>query len=240
MKAEQLNIQWPLVAATHLKLIQDFEQHCQDIALNLLATLSKSLDIDSLSGRFEATHRKDEPSTTSLALLKYLPTKVDAEDVGHMAHTDVGSLTILYTVSPGLQVYRESSDSWIPVTPKPGCVIVNVGDALRFLSGEQLCSCLHRVVPIPDGSGWTRTRFSMAFFFRPELEARFKDDHGQEWSGEEWHKRKYRIFRADSEEQKETTLLTGKRGFLGGWQRASSLGANMTTAVAADGNGTAL
>jgi isopenicillin N synthase-like dioxygenase len=144
-------------------------------------------------------------------MLKYLPMgQLTEEQVGHMAHTDVGSLTLLFTSAPGLQVMRGSE--WIDVTPEKGCIVVNVGDTLSFLSGMRLKSCLHRVIPSS-----ANTRYSLAFFHRPELKAQFYDGDGNKWTGEDWHRTKYKIFRAGSEEQKQGTLLTGRLGFLGTW-----------------------
>jgi len=145
-------------------------------------------------------------------MLKYLPVdQLAQEQLGHMAHTDVGSLTLLFTSTPGLQVMRGSE--WVDVTPQKDCVVVNVGDALSFMSGMRLKSCLHRVIPSS-----ACTRYSLAFFQRPELEAQFYDGFGNKWTGEDWHRTKYKIFRADNEEQKKGTLLTGRLGFLGEWE----------------------
>ena len=111
---------------------------------------------------------------------------------------------------------------WLPATPTPGCIVVNVGDTLNFMSGGLLQSCLHRVIPSAGAKGLSETRYSLAFFERPELLARFVDSEGKEWTGEEWHKTKYKIFRAENVQQRETSLLTGSAGFLGGWKDSDS------------------
>ena len=91
------------------------------------------------------------------------------------------------------------------------------------MSGGHLKSCLHRVIPSATGANRvSETRYSLAFFERPELLAQFKDGEGKEWTGEEWHKTKYKIFRAENAEQRETSLLTGSAGFLGGWKDPDS------------------
>ncbi|KAK5628337.1 hypothetical protein RRF57_004052 [Xylaria bambusicola] len=150
-------------------------------------------------------------------MLKYLPTSALTPDqVGHMAHTDVGSLTLLFTSSPGLEVLSRTTSTWIPLTPPSGTVAVNVGDTLRYLSSGVLESCLHRVVPqVSQETGLSTTRYSLAFFHRPELDAEFMDAQGNLWTGEQWHKTKYRIFRASNHEQMQNSLLTGRVGFLG-------------------------
>lgn len=165
---------------------------------------------------FEDHHRERERSSTSLAMLKYLPSKILAKDqFGHMAHTDAGSLTMLFTWSPGLQVYHRATNSWISVPPQSGGVTVNIGDTLSFMSGNTLKSCLHRVVPSLEPSDSHKSKFSIAFFLRPELKVTFVDRDGKESTGEDWHRTKYRVFRAKNEQQEMTSLLTGVTGFLG-------------------------
>ncbi|KAI0020137.1 Clavaminate synthase-like protein [Xylariomycetidae sp. FL0641] len=200
-------------------VLQDFEEACHGICNSIFSVLSSALDVTGTE-RFENAHRLDRPSTTSLAMLKYLPTRALAPDqVGHMAHTDVGSLTLLFTASPGLEVYSYHTSTWVPLTPAPGTVVVNVGDSLRFLSKGVLRSCLHRVVPqVSQDTGLSPTRFALAFFARPELDAGFTDDAGNAWTGAQWHRRKYRIFRASNCEQLKNSLLTGKTGFIGDLQ----------------------
>jgi hypothetical protein len=205
---------WPPLLDEQMYQIEEFELACHKISNTLLSALSSAL-ISTKSVTFESFHRLHEPSTTTLAMLKYPPiSTLDEDQTGHMAHTDVGSLTLLFTTSPGLQVFRDSTSSWIPVIPRPGSLIVNVGDTLSFLSSGKLKSCLHRVrSPLSQCA-----RFSLAFFLRPELTAHFLDQNNREWTGEEWHRTKYRIFRVDNNEQEKSSLLTGKLGFLGEWK----------------------
>ena len=44
------------------------------------------------------------------------------------AHTDLGSLTLLFTGAPGLQVLTPGSKEWAFVMPKKNCAVVNIGD----------------------------------------------------------------------------------------------------------------
>ncbi|KAL9038884.1 MAG: hypothetical protein Q9214_005103 [Letrouitia sp. 1 TL-2023] len=209
---------WPENISSELPKFTEFEFTCHDITLNILSKLSNAL-MQSRDKRLEDSHRKGHSSTTTVACLKYLPSPALTESqVGHMAHTDVGSLTLLFTSSPGLQVFQRSSSSWIPATPRPGSVVVNVRDTLSFMSGGRLRSCLHRVIPSTGHSGLSKTRYSLAFFQRPELSARFVDGNGREWTGKEWHQTKYKLFRADNNEQRESSVLTGEKGFLGSWK----------------------
>lgn len=149
-------------------------------------------------------------------MLKYLPSsELGKSRAGHMAHTDVGSLTLLFTTAPGIEVFHYEDNMWVPVSPEPWKIIVNIVDTLFFMTGMRLKSSLHRVTPNQDS---VSHRLSLAFFFRSELTARFQDDHEKVWTGEEWHRTKYKIFRASNVEQEKSSLLTGKTGFLGDLQ----------------------
>eukprot|EP01034_Spumella_vulgaris_P038069 gene38069-46976_t len=94
------------------------------------------------------------------------------------AHTDYGTITILKSDGPGLQVSKDKSPpTWVDVPHVEGGFIVNLGDLMRRWTNDEWLSTLHRVV-VPsfeeDSSQWvfdtvdgvkaTRRRQSMAFF----------------------------------------------------------------------------
>ena len=160
-------------------------------------------------------HLLQTPSASSLGLLKYQPLIDESLHVGHGAHTDVGTLSVLFTTAPGLQVYSRRRDEWIYVDPRDDCAIVNVGDALRFLTEKRATSCLHRVVPHHEVT--TREKLSLAYFLRPSYETSFLDEEGTRQKYLDFHARKYQIFKAPFAEQAKGSLLTSKAGFLGQW-----------------------
>ena len=51
---------------------------------------------------------------------------------------------------------------WIPVVPKEGTFVVNIGDLMQFISGGNMQSTRHRVVNFNGAE-----RFSIAFFWMP-------------------------------------------------------------------------
>jgi isopenicillin N synthase-like dioxygenase len=88
------------------------------------------------------------------------------------AHTDYGTITILKSDGPGLQVSKDKSPpSWVEVPHVEGGFVVNLGDLMRRWTNDEWLSTLHRVV-VPsdaefvevDGVRATRRRQSMAFF----------------------------------------------------------------------------
>ncbi|KAF6226104.1 hypothetical protein HO133_008969 [Letharia lupina] len=184
------------------------------IGISVLRALSLVLRIP-VERSLEMSHRHHCSSTSALGVLKYPRLWAESPQLGHGAHTDVGSLTLLFCSEPGLQILDPKTDQWAYIRPKDGHAIVNVGDSLRFLSDHRLRSCLHRVVPPVEGK--ITDRLSCACFLRPELDAVFMDDTGKSWKSVDWHDGKYKMFRAPTEKQQQDSVLTGKAGFLGSW-----------------------
>jgi isopenicillin N synthase-like dioxygenase len=183
----------------------------------ILERLSDSLSLEG-EERYEAYHRADKPST-STAVLQYYPlTDLPPNtSVGHFTHTDTGSITILFNTDWGLQVYSSQRDAWEYVAPRPQHAIINVGDALKFLSHGTLKSSLHRVVPW-HGRWTSGPRYAAIFFLRPNHDAEFSDTEGHAWTADEWLNRKFGNYRASHAEQRLNAIATGRKGFVGLWE----------------------
>ena len=70
----------------------------------------------------------DASSPDILRLLHYITQPEFETGSPQVAHTDLGSLTLLFTNSPGLQVWQPQHREWVFVNPKTNCAIVNIGD----------------------------------------------------------------------------------------------------------------
>ena len=81
------------------------------------------------------------------------------------AHTDYGTLTILWTDGePGLQV--EAIDgTWLDVEPVDGGLIVNLGDLMQRWTNDRWRSTMHRVLPVEG------RRLSIPFFHNANWDA---------------------------------------------------------------------
>ncbi len=177
----------------------------------ILSILSKALH---LPYDLKDSHRKDMPSAANMAMLNYLPWGSSDERIGNMAHTDMGTLTVVFSKSHGLQALLPGDSEWSFIPPRAGHAVVNVGDSLRFLSKGALASSLHRVVPPPDSMG--QDKFSVIYFLRPEFDAKFTTQDGKEINSVEWHNKKYALFREDSLDAKQHgAMLTGRTGYIG-------------------------
>ena len=79
------------------------------------------------------------------------------------AHEDINTITLLLGAEEaGLELLTKDG-RWIPVSPKPGELVINIGDMLQRLTNGRLRSTSHRVVnPAPDRA--SHARYSMPFF----------------------------------------------------------------------------
>lgn len=156
--------------------------------------------------RFDAHHRDDLPSKSTLYCLHY-PAYSDAitKEAGQNMHTDIGSLTLLFAAQWGLQVLSPSSAKWEYVEPRSGHAIINVADTLRFLSLRRFRSALHRALPLDGGED----RYSISYFLRAADNTEFKDSDGAESNARAWTAAKYGMYEMPHEEQSQSTVLTG-------------------------------
>ena len=141
---------------------------------------------------FAKKHRIDKPSDDHVRVTFAPPRKTpDLPEISTPGHTDFGLITLLFNWQGGLQIWSEPSRGdfhtvfdgtesqqkgnaeWLWVKPKPGCAIINLGDAAVKFTGGLLCSARHRVVPAPGDQGLF-ARYSLVYFVRPEDDAVLK------------------------------------------------------------------
>ncbi|KAK6814960.1 hypothetical protein RU639_008466 [Aspergillus parasiticus] len=198
----------PQAAKDNLELFDRFIRACDTITTTILARLSDVFNL-SPGSRFEDKHRPGGKSRSTLTLFRYPKQETQDNKVGHNKHTDIGTLTLLFSEQWGLQVLSPETSEWKFVAPKQDHAVVNVGDSLRFLSGNVLKSCVHRVAP-PNVSGRQEEhRYSIAYFLRAEDVVQYKDSKGRVISARDWHDEKYGVFRLSHDESNSDRILTG-------------------------------
>lgn len=122
-----------------------------------LFALGLEIDEDFFDSKFD--------EHVSLLLANFYYPDPEADRLRRDAHTDWGSLTVLYVedAAGGLQVQR--GDQWLDVPSIPGSFVVNIGDLMAFWTGGRWTSTVHRVVnPAPED---TSSRISIPFFYLP-------------------------------------------------------------------------
>ncbi|KAH8203874.1 hypothetical protein TruAng_001938 [Truncatella angustata] len=173
-----------------IRILENAIAGCNIVTKTILSALSTGLGLSG-AGRFENSHRNDRPSSTTLAMMHYIPSDpAVAQKIGHQKHTDISSLTLLYSQQWGLQIRPPGAREFGFVEPRDGCAVVNVGDSLRFASGHKMQSCIHRVVPFDP----TEHRYSIAYFLRAEDDTMFTDSEGRYITAGQWHDEKFFAF----------------------------------------------
>jgi isopenicillin N synthase-like dioxygenase len=114
-------------------------------------------------------------STDTLRVNHYRTSPGDPDPAGQQLgmgeHTDYGIVTVLYAESvPGLQILGPDGD-WHDVVPRPGALLVNLGDLTAQWTNDRWRSTLHRVLPPGRQPGRTVTRRSVAFFHDGDWDA---------------------------------------------------------------------
>ncbi len=102
-------------------------------------------------------------------LVHYVGGVVDeAGSQGVGAHADYGFVTLLLQDEVGgLEVLPHGTDAWVPVTPIPGALVVNLGEMLEVATDGYLAATVHRVTAPAPGVD----RYAIPFFWSPRLDA---------------------------------------------------------------------
>lgn len=162
---EALNIgletDWTSDLAAFREPLGAFYHACiQQIALPLLQALALALDLPEM-------YLVDRHGQNFfLRLLHYPPLSKPAmsEQLRAGAHTDYGTITLLFQDPVGgLEILTRGGD-WLPAPTLPETIVVNIGDALQRWTNHRLRSTPHRVVLPPDRQ---QERYSIALFCDP-------------------------------------------------------------------------
>jgi isopenicillin N synthase-like dioxygenase len=147
---------------TFLELYDTFDR----TGLKVLGAIARYLEID--GDYFRDTVRD---GNSVLRLLHYPPqTEPTGAHIRAGAHEDINTITLLLGADEAGLELKTRDGRWIPVSPKPGELVINIGDMLQRLTNGKLRSTPHRVVnPAPDRA--SNARYSMPFFlhFRPDF-----------------------------------------------------------------------
>lgn len=135
----------------------------------------------------ENAHRITESSGDQVRFTRSPPLAKQAQldaQIATPAHTDFGSITLLFNWLGGLQIFQpenpdgnkfwsksrfEDKGTWNYVKPMPGYAICNLGDAMTRFTNGVMNSGQHRVLPAPGPQG-DFVRYSIVYFVRPEDE----------------------------------------------------------------------
>ncbi|KAF1948693.1 Clavaminate synthase-like protein [Byssothecium circinans] len=162
----------PSTLSESADLISRFQTQCHALCTSILTLLGTALQVPD-EHYFSTRHDQTRGPSGTIFRMLYYPksdTSIDASSIRAGAHSDYGSVTLLFRLpgQPGLELLQPDG-SWIPVpvNPSPSTltdppILVNIGDLLSFWTNGMLKSTVHRVT----FSGG-QERYSMAYFCHP-------------------------------------------------------------------------
>jgi isopenicillin N synthase-like dioxygenase len=165
--------------------LDEFYRECFTLSQEILKCLALALNLPGGEDYFKPITDNGDPQ---LRIMHYPPVPVStiipsasADTIGDWRirpHCDYSFCTILFQDQVGgLEIDPFHTGKYIPATPKPGTVLINIGDLLHRLLNGRVKSTLHRVVapeavPSADGSkAMLPSRYSIPFFVHPEPSA---------------------------------------------------------------------
>ncbi len=128
---------------------------------HVLRAMAESLELDT---NFFVT-RCRQPFT-NMRLVHY-PPQPQREDlgIGARAHTDKGLITLLLNDANGGLHVQAPDGSWIDAPPRPGALIINVGDLLTRWTNGRFRSAVHRVVNLSGNERFSIPQFHHLNYF---------------------------------------------------------------------------
>ena len=153
--------------------------------LHFLAVTFSSKDIP-------LAHSEGQSNTSSLILSKCIPTSQGLAGSVE-AHTDPGTLVILFNPPPSLHLFRpadrqipKSKPRYIPIRPPNDCAVVVVGDALDILT-RGLCKAAQLSMISARGMQDVEEWHSVAYRLGPDEKATLVDTERVRWTAADWH-----------------------------------------------------
>jgi isopenicillin N synthase-like dioxygenase len=152
---------WPDAAPAFRAAMEAYFAAMMELMQLLLAAFARGLELP--DDTFRAHFAKP---LTQLRLLHYPPQPPDSDAEGVEAHTDTGAFTILLQDEVGGLEVRTRGGRWIPATPIPGSLVINIADMMQRWTSGRFVSTPHRV---RNRTG--RDRISVPFFANPDYGA---------------------------------------------------------------------
>ena len=148
-----------------------FFERCKELHMLVMRAIAVGLGIDETW--FDSFC---EVGDNTLRLLHYPEVRADVfkknkNQVRAGAHTDYGSITLLFQdMAGGLQV-QSPKGNFVDATPIEDTIVVNAGDLLARWSNDNIRSTKHRVMepPKPAESDMHPARYSIAYFCNPDF-----------------------------------------------------------------------
>lgn len=158
---------WPSSLPSFQPDIESFIENCTQLSNRIMEAMAMSVGED--ANYFTNAHSKQQ---NTFRMLHYpaLPESYETQDGENRAgaHTDYGSITLLFQDDVGGLEVKNKAGDWVQATPIPGAIVVNTGDLMQRWTNDVFMSNPHRVVQ-PEQSKH-KDRYSIAYFCTPDAD----------------------------------------------------------------------
>ncbi|GAB7354216.1 hypothetical protein MBLNU459_g4760t1 [Dothideomycetes sp. NU459] len=154
------------------EIMLDFFNQCKDLHVEVMRAIAVGLDID---GTWFDGFCDGGDNTLRLLHYPEVSSKVFRDNKNTVragAHTDYGSITLLFQDMRGGLEVLSPNNTYVKATPIEDTIVINAGDLLARWSNDSIKSTKHRVVE-PSVAAEAEThpaRYSMAYFCNPNFE----------------------------------------------------------------------
>ena len=153
-------------------VMQDFFQRCQALHVRIMQAIALGLGISE-----EYFDEYTDVGDNTLRLLHYpeVPKNIFLQNKAQVragAHTDYGSITLLFQDDKGGLQVQSPEGTFVDATPIPNTIVINAADLLARWSNDVIKSTKHRVVepPTPLAGNVHPARYSIAYFCNPNFD----------------------------------------------------------------------
>ena len=135
---------------------------CYAAAQAVLHVFAHALEVP--ADFFASRHHGENTTLRYLYYPSGVQELVQSGQMGAGAHTDYGSITLLFQDTVGGLQLQQDNGQWLDVPAIEDTVLVNTGDLMAHWSNNRYPSTVHRVAPQISGAN----RQSIAFFVDPD------------------------------------------------------------------------
>ncbi|XP_076076644.1 uncharacterized protein LOC143047472 [Mytilus galloprovincialis] len=165
-------LEWPSEKVPNFKpSMQKLYEMCTDLSKRIFDVISVGLKLDEqkfLQNGHKNIGRAENKTTLRSLFYPALQEVMKEGQVRCGEHSDYGSLTLLFQDQIGGLEVMNCEDQYVPATPIPGTVVVNVGDLMQRWTADKLKATKHRVLNPSNEQQRRQNRQSMAFFVHPD------------------------------------------------------------------------
>ena len=162
---------WPSIPEFQLVSRKVFAE-CTALCHRMCDVLSVGLDLqkDFMKDAHKFVGKHGNPTT--LRTLYYPPitddTKLKPNQIRLGEHSDYGTITLLFQDDIGGLQVQSPGVGYVPATPIPGTVLVNIGDLMQRWTSDALLATKHRVLIPEEEFRKKKSRQSVVFFIHPD------------------------------------------------------------------------